>query len=142
MKKFQFRILLITAALSLAFVGGCGKKPSTDSGTEAIAACSTKSCVTGNACEGTYSTLSCSSKKWTGVCKIKQIDVGDWTKIWFETQVDCGFSWIRAQGAVASNWVTLASGSATETMIESQGVDVFQFRICTNGVNADNTRCL
>jgi hypothetical protein len=136
------------AAVSLVVVGGCGKSSSTDSGAEetttaTATACSTKICTSSNDCEGTYSALSCTGKVWTGVCKVKQIDVGDWTKIWFETpQANCGFSWIRAQGSVASDWIALASGSSTEAMVESKGVNVFQFRICTNGVNADNTRCL
>ena len=144
MNKFQIRVLLVTAALSLAFVGGCQKNSSTDSGTdeETEVACSTEKCGKGKSCEGTYSTLSCTGKKWTGVCTVKQIDSGDWTKIWFEKQANCGFDWIRAQGAVGSDWATLASGSSKEGMVQSEGVDVFQFRICANDVNIDNTRCL
>ena len=144
LNKIQVRGFLITAALSLALVGGCGKSSSTDSGTdeETEVACSTKKCGKGKSCDGTYSTLSCTGKKWTGVCTVNQIDSGDWTKIWFEEQTSCGFVSIRAQGAVGSDWSTLASGSAKEAMVESEGEDVFQFRICTNGVNEDNTRCL
>ena len=147
LNKIQVRGFLITAVLSLAFVGGCQKSSSTDSGTDeetetTEAACSTKNCGKGKTCEGTYSTLSCTGKKWTGVCTVNQIDSGDWTKIWFEDQQNCGFDWIRAQGTVGSDWATLASGSSKEGMVQSEGVDVFQFRICTNGVNTDNTRCL
>ena len=144
LKKIQVLGFLIAAVLSLALVGGCGKSSSTDSGTdeEAETACSTKDCGKGDSCEGTYSTLSCDDKKWTGVCTVNQIDSGDWTKIWFEDQNSCGFDWIRAKGAVGRDWATLASGSAKEAMVESKGEDVFQFRICTNGVNTDNTRCL
>ena len=148
LNKIQVRGFLITAVLSLALVGGCGKSSSTDSGTdeetddETEVACSTEKCGKGKSCEGTYSTLSCTGKKWTGVCKVNQIDSGDWTKIWFEDQSNCGFDWVRAQGTVGSDWATLASGSAKETMVESKGEDVFQLRICTNGVNTDNTRCL
>ena len=150
LNKTQVRGFLITAVLSMALVGGCGKSSSTDSGTdeeteeteETEVACSTEKCGKGKSCEGTYSTLSCTGKKWTGVCSVDQIDSGDWTKIWFEDQNSCGFDWIRAQGAVGSDWATLASGSAKEAMVESKGEDVFQFRICSNGVNTDNTRCL
>ena len=148
LSKIQVCGFLITAVLSLALVGGCGKKSSTDSDTdsgtdeETEVACSTENCGVGKSCEGTYSTLSCTGKKWIGVCKVNQIDSGEWTKIWFEDQSNCGFDWIRAQGAVGSDWATLASGSAKEAMVESKGEDVFQFRICTNGVNTDNTRCL
>ncbi len=147
LNKIQVRGLLITAVLSLALVGGCGKSSSTDSGTdeedeETEVACSTEKCGAGKSCEGTYSTLSCTGKKWTGVCEVNQIDSGEWTKIWFEDQSNCGFDWIRAQGVVGSDWATLASGSAKEAMVQSKGKDVFQFRICTNGVNTDNTRCL
>ena len=147
LNKIQVRGFLMTAVLSLALVGGCGKSSSTDSGTdeeteETEIACSTKDCGEGDSCEGTYSTLSCDDKEWTGVCTVSQIDSGDWTKIWFEEQANCGFDWIRAQGAVGSDWATLASGSSKEAMVESEGEDVFQFRICTNGVNEDNTRCL
>ena len=144
MNKIQIRVLLVTAALSLAFVGGCQKNSSTDSGTdeETEVACSTEKCGKGKSCEGTYSTLSCTGKKWTGVCTVNQIDSGDSTKISFEEQSSCGIDWIRAQGAVGSDWATLASGSSKEGMVQSEGVDVFHYRICMNGVNADNTRCL
>ena len=145
MSKIQIRVLLFMAAVSLVVVGGCGKSSSTDSGAEettTATACSTKICTSSNDCEGTYSALSCTGKVWTGVCKVKQIDVGNWTKIWFEEQANCGFEWIRAQGSVGSDWATLATGSAKEAMVESEGVDVFQFRICSNGVNENNTRCL
>ena len=147
LNKIQVRGFLITAVLSMALVGGCGKSSSTDSGTDEEAeenevACSTEKCGKGKSCEGTYSTSSCTGKKWTGVCTVNQIDSGDWTKIWFEEQTSCGFDWIRAQGAVGSDWSALASGSAKEALVESKGEDVFQFRICTNGVNSDNTRCL
>ena len=146
LKKIQIRGFLFVAVLSLAFVGGCGKSSSTDSDTDeetdTEVACSTENCGKGKSCEGTYSTLSCTGKKWTGVCTVDQIDSGDWTKIWFEEQANCGFDWIRAEGTVGSSWATLASGSSKEAMVESEGEDVFQFRICTNGVNTDNTRCL
>ena len=144
LNNLQVRGFLIAVVLSLALVGGCGKSSSTDSGTdeETETACSTKDCGKGNACEGTYSALSCDDKKWTGVCTVNQIDSGDWTKIWFEDQKNCGFDWIRAQGDVGSDWAVLASGSASETMVQSEGEDVFQLRVCTNGVNTDNTRCL
>ena len=140
MTKVQVRLLLTSTLLSFALVAGCSKDSSTDSGADT--GLSTKDCGKGASCQGTYSTLSCSNKKWVGVCKVKQVDVGDWTKIWFEDEAGCGFNWIRAQGSVGSNWATLASGSATEAMVESEGIDVFQFRICTNGVNEGNTRCL
>ena len=147
MNKIQVRGFLVTAVLSLALVGGCGKSSSTDSGTDEDAeetetACSTKDCGKGDSCEGTYSTLSCDDKEWTGVCTVSQIDSGDWTKIWFEEQANCGFDWIRAQGSVGSDWAAIATGSASELMVQSEGVDVFQLRVCTNGVNSDNTRCL
>ena len=147
LNKIQVRGFLVTAVLSLALVGGCGKSSSTDSGTDEEAeenevACSTEKCGKGKSCEGTYSTLSCTGKKWTGVCTVNQIDSGDWTKICFEEQVNCGFDWMRAQGTVGSDWAVLASGSASETMVQREGEDVFQLRVCTNGVNTDNTRCL
>ena len=144
MTKFQVRGFLITAVLSLALVGGCGKSSSTDSGTdeETEVACSTEKCGTGKSCEGTYSTLSCTGKKWTGVCKVNQIDSGEWTKIWFEDQSNCGFDWIRAQGVVGNDWTALASGTATEFMVEHTGEDVFILRRCESGGNKDNDGCI
>ena len=147
MRKIQVLVLLMSTFLSLVLVAGCGKNSSTDSGTETETETETtlskKKCGDGKNCEGTYSTLSSDDKEWTGVCEVKQVDSGEWTKIWFERpMVDCGFDWIRAQGTVGSDWAALASGSAKETMVQSKGEDVFQFRICTNGVNTDNTRCL
>ena len=146
MNKLQIRVLLILTLLSLAFVGGCGKNSSTDSGADGAdkeTALSTKKCGRGKNCEGTYSTLSSGDKVWTGVCKVQQIDSGEWTKIWFERpMVDCGFDWIRAQGTVGSDWAALAGGTATEFMIEHTGEDVFTLRRCEAGGNADNDACL
>ena len=140
MTKIRLRALLMTAVFSFVLVTGCGKKPSTDSGTEIVL--STKDCGKGQSCEGTYSTLSSSSKVWTGVCVVRQIDTGEWTKLWFRTMNNCGFDWIRAQGSVGSDWATIASGTATEFMVEHTGEDVFSLRRCEDGGNADNTGCL
>ena len=139
MNKIQIRALLFTAALSLAFVGGCGKSSSTDSDTEST---STKNCGKGKSCKGTYSTSISDSKEWSAVCTVNQIDSGVWTKLWFEEANNCGFDWIRAQGIVGTDWATLASGTDREFMIQYTGEDVFQIRLCTNGANADGDACL
>ena len=145
MNKIQIRVLLIAVVLSLAFIGGCGKSSSTDSGTgeEEETGLSTKKCGRGKHCEGTYSTLSSDDKVWSGICKVQQIDSGEWTKIWFERpMVDCGFDWIRAQGVVGNDWAALASGTATEFMVEHTGQDVFTLRRCESGGNDDNDGCI
>jgi hypothetical protein len=139
--KIQLRALLMVTFFSFVLVAGCGKKSSTDSGTETVL--STKDCGKGQSCQGTYSTLSSDSKVWTGVCEVRQVDSGEWTKLWFDTTMNnCGFEWIRAQGSVGSDWATLASGTATEFMVESTGEDVFSLRRCEDGGNDANTGCL
>ena len=134
---------LIVAVFSLILVTGCGSKSSsTDSGTENESTLSTTDCGKGQSCQGTYSTLSSDSKVWTGVCRVKQVDSGEWTKLWFVRPMNnCGFEWIRAQGSIGSDWAALASGSSAEFMVEHTGTDVFQLRRCENGGKADNTGC-
>ena len=76
------------------------------------------------------------------MCEVKQVDSGEWTKIWFERPMaDCGFDWIRAQGVVGNDWAALASGTATEFMVEHTGEDVFTLRRCESGGNKDNDGC-
>jgi hypothetical protein len=129
--------------LSLALVSSCAKDSSTDSGADEVIALSTKDCGKGNSCKGTYSTLSSSSKVWSGVCKVRQVDSGEWTKIWFIRPMhDCGFEWIRASGDVGSDWATLAAGQGTEFMVQYTGEDIFQLRRCELGGNEDNSGCL
>ena len=143
MTKIQCRALLITACLSLAVVVGCGKKSSTDSGAEETGpTLSTKVCGTGKSCQGTYSALSSDSKIWSEICQVKQVDSGEWTKLWFIEASNCGFEWIRAQGTIGNDWATLASAGASEFMIQYTGEDIFQLRLCKNGGNKDSTRCL
>ena len=143
MIKTDIRVLLMLTFVSLAFVAGCSKDSSTDSGTDDESALSTADCGDGKSCEGTYSTLSSDSKEWTGVCEVKQVDSGEWTKIWFVRPMKaCGFKWIRAQGSVGSDWASIASGTDTEFMVEHTGEDVFTLRHCEDGGNADNTGCL
>ena len=143
MTKVQARVLLMSTFLGLALVAGCAKDSSTDSGTDGEIALSTKDCGKGKSCQGTFSTLSSDSKVWTGVCKVRQVDSGEWTKVWFVRPMNaCGFEWIRASGAVGSDWATLAAGTETEFMIEHTGEDVFQLRRCEIGGNSDNTGCL
>ena len=138
MTKVQVRVLLMSTFLSLVLAAGCSKDSSTDSDVGT----STKDCGKGASCQGSYSTLSSDSKVWTGVCEVRQVDSGEWTKLWFDTTMNnCGFEWIRAQGSVGSDWATLASGTATEFMVESTGEDVFQLRRCEKGGNDDNTGC-
>ena len=144
MKRINRSSLFMAVFLTTALVAGCGKDSSTDSGIDsgATETLSTKDCGFGKSCEGSYSTLSSDSKVWGGVCAVNQIDSGEWTYLWFEEGANCGFTWVRAQGSVGSDWAVLASGNATEFMIEHTGEDVFQLRLCTNGVNAGNERCL
>ena len=77
----RLRVLWMTIFISLALAAGCGKDSSTESDGGSVL--STKDCSKGKSCEGTYSTLSSDSKDWTGVCEVKQVDSGEWTKIWF-----------------------------------------------------------
>ena len=140
--KIQLQPLLMTILLSLAFVACCSKNSSTDSGTDS-GTDSTKDCGKGASCEGTYSTSSSDSKVWTGVCEVKQVDSGEWTKIWFVRPMkNCGFKWIRAQKNVGTDWASLASGADREFMVEHTGEDVFTLRLCEDGGNSDNSDCL
>jgi hypothetical protein len=140
--KIKFHVLLIAVVLSLAFAGGCGKSSSTDSGVDEEAAAS-KKCGRGKSCQGTYSTLSSDDKEWSGVCEVKQVDSGEWTKIWFARPMkNCGFEWIRAQGSVGSDWAALAGGgTARDFMVEYTGENVYTLRLCEGGGNKDNTGC-
>ena len=139
MVKIESRAALMMTFLCLALVTGCGKDSSTESGT----ALSTEDCGKEKSCEGTYSTLSSDNKEWTGVCEVKQVDSGEWTKIWFLRPMKaCGFKSIQAQGSVGSDWATLASGADREFMVEHTGTDVFTLRLCEDGGNSDNTDCL
>ena len=133
---------------SLALVVGCSKNSSTDSDSgadsdEEEVTLSTKNCGKGKSCEGTYSTLSSDDKEWSGVCEVKQVDSGDWTKIWFVRPMKhCGFKWIRAQGTVGSDWASLAGGGTdVEFMVEYTGEDIFTLRLCDDGGNSDGTGC-
>ena len=146
MHKIQIRHLLLLTFFSLALITGCSKESSTDSGTDTAeeeATLSKKDCGNGKNCQGTYSTLSSDDKEWSGVCEVKQVDSGDWTKIWLvRPMTNCGFKWIRAQGNVGSVWASLAGGGTdTEFMIEHTGDDVFTLRLCEDGGNDDNTGC-
>ena len=147
MRKIQVRALLMFTFLGIALAAGCAKDSDTDSDTDSDIdeeiTLSTKDCGKGASCEGTYSTLSADSKVWIGVCEVKQVDSGEWTKIWFLDELkNCGFNWIRAQGSGGSDWATLASGADREFMIEHTGEDVFTLRLCEDGGNTDNTECL
>ena len=129
--------------LSLVLVAGCSKDSSTDSSTDSDAGVSAKDCGKGASCQGSYSTLSSDSKVWTGVCKVREVDSGEWTKIWFVRPMNnCGFEWIRATGNVGSDWAALVSIKEAEFMVQHTGEDVFQLRRCEFGGNAENTDCL
>jgi hypothetical protein len=135
--EIQLQPFLMATFLSLALVAGCEKNSSTDSDS------STAKCGHGASCQGSYSASSSDSKVWTGPCEVSQVDSGEWTKLWFvRPMVNCGFEWVRAQGSVGSDWATLASGTATEFMVEHTGENVFQLRRCESGGNKTNDGCL